>query len=196
MIQIIVNKIMEEKDSKIRGKGKLNCDYGFNEYFEYYLNQFSKAELPLGTEFEDTSFNLNKKLAKKLLSDLNKRIMDNIIENNYEFTIPFRMGSLSIKKRKMKIKLDEEGNLIKSTLPVDYKATKELWEKDEYSKENKIKIYILNEHFDGYRCNFHWEKKIINTSGIKPYCFKPTRNNKRYLAQVIKTNPNIDYYEK
>jgi len=180
---------------KKRGKGKYNNDFGTKDCYDAYIKNIDKNELPLGSDYTNTSYFVNFNTYKEVIKQMNKLVMDSLINNNSEFTIPYRMGELSVKKRKVKIRLDSEGNVIKKALPVDYKATKELWVNDPEAQKNHIKIYLFNEHFDGYKCLFHWKKKDINTKGIKPYCFRPTREYKRELAKQIKTNPNIDFYE-
>lgn len=185
----------EEQLIKKRGKGKFNSSFKPKDIYNSYINNICKKELPLGTTFKDTSYDMNYDKYKRILKKLNSLIMLSLILENNLFIIPFRMGELSIKKRKTKVKLDSEGNLKKSRLPVDYKATKELWASDPKAKEDHIKIYILNDHFGNYRAFFHWKKKDINTKGIKPYSFIPTRDIKRRLAKEIHNNPNIEFYE-
>lgn len=180
---------------KKRTKGKYNSNFGAKDCYLKYISGLDKQDLPFGTNYKDTSYDIKFTLYKQIVKDLNKKVIEALILKNYEFTIPFRMGELSVKKRKTKVRLDENGNVLKSKLPVDYKATKELWAIDPQAKEEHIKIYLFNEHFDGYRCLFYWKKRDINTSGIKPYCFRPTREHKRNLAFQIKNNPDIEFYE-
>jgi hypothetical protein len=180
---------------KKRGKGKYNNDFGSKDCYDKYIESIDKKDLPLGSDYKNTSYFVSFNTYKKILKQMNKLVMNALINDNAEFTMPYRMGELSVKKRKVKIKLDSEGNVIKKAIPVDYKATKELWAKDPEAQKNHTKIYLFNEHFDGYKCLFYWKKKDINTRGIKPYCFRPTREYKRELAKQIKNNPNIDFYE-
>jgi hypothetical protein len=186
---------MTENLTYIRTKGKKNANITTNQMYDNYLNNLSSKELPLGTDIKNTKYYVDKKKYRNILNDLNEKVMNKIIEQSYEFILPYRLGTLKIIKRKLKIKTDEQGNIIKRKLPVDWKATKELWSKDPKAKEMKIKVFNFNEHFNGYKCIFHWSKGKHNISGLKIYSFTPTRTHKRYLAKTIKSNIFIDYYE-
>lgn len=179
-----------------RSKGKLNSDYSISDIYKYYIKQLSEnsKNLPLGSTYKDTDFYLPSKIFAKICADINERILLRVIEHNDEIKLPYRIGSLSVRKYKTKVKLDSEGEVIKDNLPVDYKATKELWANDPAALEARTKIYNLNEHFDGYRTRFHWEKKLCNFKHIKIYKLRIARHYRRHLAKCIKQN-KVDYYD-
>ena len=91
----------------------------------------------------------------KVLGDINKSLLDLIYYENFHLKLPFGLGVICIYIRKNKIKIDEEGNLITHSLPVDWKATKELWEKSESARINKKLIF----HTNKYIANFIWKLK-------------------------------------
>jgi hypothetical protein len=180
----------------IRSKGKLNADYSIKDIYNFYIDLLknNSKKLPLGNTYKDTDFYLPSKTFAKICSDINEKILLRVIEHNDEIKLPYRLGSLSVRKYKTKVRLDNNGEVIKTTLPIDYKATKELWMKDVKAKEDRVKIYNLNEHFNGYRTKFHWEKKLCNFKNIKIYKLRIARNYRRHLAKCIKEN-KVDYYD-
>jgi len=105
----------------------------------------------------------------------NKKVIDRIIFNNFEFKIT-GLGVLSLRKKKLKV--FKEGKINGRYLPIDWVKTKQ------YNK----RIFILNEHTDGYKYFFQFDK--FNHKNKKYYNFKVSRRNSRYLAKVLK-NPDI-----
>ena len=71
----------------------------------------------------------------------------------------------------------------KNKLRIDWEAT----------KKANTKVYHLNEHRAGHRYRFYWEK--VPVSNISVYSFIACRKNKRRLAEILKTQPTIDYFE-
>lgn len=95
------------------------------------------------------------------------------------------LGVLGIRGRKVEARIDEETGHIKK-LHVDWKATKELWERRPDLKEAKHLVFYMNEHTNGVRYAVKWIKdktKLINKTFYK---FVPCRANKRQLAKLIK----------
>ena len=127
----------------------------------------------------DDYYDVGYKTYRKICEDFNKKIMDDILLKSREFKMPFRLGSLRIKKKKMNF-----SSKLKNKLKIDWKAT----------RENKKVIYHLNDHTNGFNYRWYWEKKnaIIKNKSI--YSFQATRTNKRRLAALLKNN-EIDYFE-
>lgn len=119
----------------------------------------------------------------KIVNDFNKFIMANVFNGN-EVVLPSRLGTLSIKGKKVDIKFDEKGRL-KGHAP-DYQATKELWEKCPECKENKQMVFHLNEHTNGIRYKFFWSKNRVLVENKTFYNMIFTRTNKRLLSKLIK----------
>ena len=88
-----------------------------------------------------------------------------IIEEGEFFNVPYRLGTIRIKKRKIDL-----NNL-----------------KPNFSLYNKtgVKTKFLNEHSGGYYCRFYWNKSSAIIKNKFAYSFIPTRWNKRYLAHQI-----------
>jgi hypothetical protein len=130
--------------------------------------------------------------------------MNKILFEAEEFRFPARLGHLRIKKRKVHIELDQNGNIKKEFLRIDYKASWDMWrnlypgktDKEIATIPNKAKVYHLNDNFNGYYCRFYWDKTTMNVSNGTAYCFKVIRKWQRLVAKIL-NDPNltINYYE-
>ena len=131
----------------------------------------------------------------KLVNLFCKFIAKKVLEGE-EVKLPSRTGTLSVKGKKPKIELDEDGKLMNH--PVDYKSTFELWKSCPECKERRQKVYHLNEHSLGIRYKFFWSKKRVLVENKTFYTMRLTRTNKRRLAKLIKqgkeyyVEPNIE----
>lgn len=175
-----------------RNKNKVQVDYKSDDIYKFYKNSCK----------EDKTI-VDKHIYMKVLKAFMKEKFNHMIYDNIEYILPARLGSLKIKSREIKLKLDKEGNLDKSKLSVDYAKTLEVWRKtypnmtiEEIKQipDRKI-VYHLNDHSDGKRAHFYWDKITCNLKNQSAYRYQATRTLKRTLANVIKTMPNIQYYE-
>lgn len=112
-----------------------------------------------------------------IINDYFRYLRDEIIENGKEVKLPCRMGTLQVVKHKPK-------EWTGKSLRIDYHASKE------YGKP----IYHLNEHSNGFKYRFYWNKKNMLTTNKTKYQLIMTRANKRRLAQIIKSRER-DYIE-
>ena len=133
-----------------------------------FYNSYSKDMKQY--EYKDIDYNL----FKNIVIDYFKHIQNEVIEKGKQFVLPARFGTISVRKFKAKPGL----------LQVDYKSSKEL---------GKL-ILLLNDHSDGYRYKFYWDKKKLMIKNCTKYQMVYTRTNKRRLAQILK-NKEKDYIE-
>ena len=121
------------------------------------------------------------------------------------FKMPFRMGSIGIAEEKMKIKFDENGELIKRNLSVDWNTTMILWRKmyPEVKTRSGYKeirgkpiCYYTNEHTDGRVFQFRWKKKYSNIKNKSVYCFDIGKQFRHDLRDMTFKNPNIQFCTK
>jgi hypothetical protein len=170
-----------------RGKGKLISNIKNNDFYKHFLSCLKE----IGSNLQ-----LTQKEYIDIISDFNKAISKKIIYEAYEFNMFYRLGTLRIKKYKPKYEVDVNGKLITKKIPVDYKATKELWERDPVAKQNKKLIFHLNKHSDGYKGYFFWSKLKSNVPNKSGYSFKACRTNSRDLGKAFKDpNLKINFYE-
>jgi len=130
----------------------------------------------------------------KAWKDFAEIITDDIAYTGKDFIMPFRIGTLGVRKHKILVKVNSDGTIDKRSLRPDWSATKKLWEKDEQAKENKQLVFHLNKHFGGYNCKWFWDKTTCSIKNQTAYSLVMSRTNKRKLAKAIFAG-EVDYYE-
>lgn len=173
-----------------RGKSKVKADYKFNDIYKYYKSLYS-----------DDSY-----LSKQQLRELYKEIFENIVKmivlDNMQFRMPANLGYLRIKKKRTEPTINKEGELDTRLLSIDWKATKQLWQ-EKYpgmtSKEiaaipDKPVVRELNEHTDGYRYVWFWEKLTSTVPNQAAYYLNMTRTNDQILSGASKVN-HLNFFE-
>lgn len=176
---------------KVGSSGKITVHVGIRDFFKYYKEKFKDSKHPK-VDYQTYS---------KVINKINEAISNLIIYEGFEFRIPGKLGYISIVRKKIRLKLDENGKVETKYLPVDYKATRELWEKTypnlTYNEileiPNKKRVYQVNKHTAGFTFRWYFNKFTSNATNKSVYFFKPSRTNKRALASYIKsedfTNP-------
>lgn len=145
-------------------KKRVKADYTLNDIYKFYVSKV------------DEKLRHKERLFNKFIKELNKELINKVLDNSETIKLSGNLGKVRIKKQKMSF-------LDASTLRIDWKRT----------KESNVKVYHLNEHRNGYRYRFYWVKNpMVN---ISYYSFVPTRANKRRLSNILTTKPEIDYYE-
>lgn len=163
-----------------RGLGKSNADFGINDYYKYYKNTISSSSF--ASKYRSTLADniVDEKTYKKILRDYFSLITQKVIMESQVVKIPL-LGEFSIRKKKMDF---TELSSRTSGLKIDYKR----------SKEARTIVHFTNEHRDNHSYRFFWQKPKTSTR-LLMYTFRPNRQNKRLLAQILKNNMSIDYYE-
>ena len=147
-----------------RGEGTYKKDFGSNEVYNYYKDNV----IP--------ELQVDKQTFRKICDEFNKLIIDEILVNSEEVRLPYRLGTIRVKKSKMKY--DD-----KNKLKIDWAASRKLGKR----------IYHLNDHTGGYKYRFYWTKGIVKN--ITAYSFIPTRTNTRTLASILKDKDRqLDYF--
>lgn len=120
------------------------------------------------TQYHKTHENAVYLRFKRILDEVNKVIIDSILDRSEAFKMPSGLGLICIVKYKPKTYTDK-------SLSVDYKS----------SKEEGKRIYHLNEHSDGCKFRLYWSKQPYTFADRYKYQLTLTRANKRRLAQLI-----------
>ena len=155
--------------------------YGIKEIYRFYRGN---VEHPVSY-----------KLFVDLWKEFASTVTDDIV-NGKDFVMPFRVGILGIRKKKIFVKLNPDGSIDKRYLRPDWKATKDLWKRDQEAKKNKQLVFHLNKHFGGYNCKWFWDKSTCCITNQSAYSLVMTRENKRKLAKAIfDEDRDVDYYE-
>lgn len=156
-----------------RGLGVYKKDNGTQEIYKFYKEKIKEI---CKNEEELNKILVDKVLYQTICDEFNKLLIDEILINSEEVRLPYRLGTIRVKKSKMKY---EDKNKLK----IDWAASKKL---------NK-RIYHLNDHTGGYKYKFYWTKGIVKN--ITAYSFIPTRTNTRRLASILKDkNRQLDYF--
>lgn len=153
--------------------------HGIDDIYRYYK---SISENPV-----------SKQVFVAAWKDFADLITDDIVAGK-DFVMPFRIGILGIRKRKIQVKLNPDGTIDKRYLRPDWKTTKELWERDNEAKKRKQIVFHLNKHFGGFNCKWFWDKSTCCIVNQTAYSLVMSRDNKRKLAKAIFTG-EVDYYE-
>ncbi len=194
----IDNELMIPK----RGKSLVKSNTKTKDIYQFYKENLKpiytfKENIEENKENKTLGeYDISSKMFSNILRDINKELIKIMILENFEFKIPYRLGLISLKQKKIKIKLDENGELETKNLSLNFKATKDLWKEDDEAKKNKSLIFYTNEHTNGNKVSWWWSKKGANTLGIKVYYFKPCREMSRSHTPYLKDEKlNLQFYE-
>lgn len=144
--------MIKEEFNRRRGKGRITADKGLTDAYDILKDHFG-VDIPFA-KFKEVSYAVNKKIMEEL-------------RNGRELTLPYRLGSLRIKKNKVNL----------NNLKVDF---------DYYNKTGKIKKH-LNSHSDEFYFHYRWDRRTCDIVNYRYYSFVPTRENKRLLSALIKS---------
>lgn len=150
-----------------RGRNKIQGCYTMPDMYNFYkenVDEGSPYDIPYSTYV-------------KIVSSYNKKIIQRLYDG-FIVTLPYRLGTVQIIKKKMYF-----ASQINKKRGINWGDT---------NKYGKV-IHHLNEHSDGYKYLFYWNKKGGPTN-IKGYRYIPTRTMKRTLAKLIKVHKK-DYFE-
>ena len=122
------------------------------------------------------------KVYLKMAASYNKFLIKKVLDGE-EVTLPSRLGTLSIKGRKQKIRFDENGKV--QGLAPDWVKTKKLWDSNPELKAEKKLVYHTNAHTDSIRYKYFWSKNRILIENKTLYSLKLSRDNKRAVHSLI-----------
>lgn len=127
-------------------------------------------------EYTDTNklMDIQYPLFRQILQDYFVFLRDSIVEDGRIMLLPGRFGDISVRKYKGDPK----------RLQFDYKSAKEL----------NTGVWHFNEHTDGYRYRFYWNKVLLLVKNCTKYQMIFTRANKRHLAEIL-NNRKRDYLD-
>jgi hypothetical protein len=157
-------------------------NYGIKDIYKFYKS-YSDNPVPY-------------KVFREVWEAFIEKVIDGIILEGKDFVMPFRLGSVGIRKQKIIVVMSDDGNIDKRYLRPDWKATKDLWETDFAAKERKQLVFHLNKHFGGFNCKWFWDKSTCSVHNQTAYSLVMTRENKRKLsAAIFDEDLEVDYYE-
>jgi hypothetical protein len=158
---------------------KFKNSYSCKDYWQYYCKNCKKIPY---------------KKYKEILDFIMEQYSFLISEKAMDIKFPYRLGQIRIRKYFKSPKF--EGGELVNNLPINYKATKELWESDPEAKENKQVIYLLNQHSDGYMYQIRYTVSDIANryDKLRFLKYKPARIMSRQFSKNIREH-KIDALE-
>lgn len=176
-------KAMSKIEIPNRGKGKYNSDVGMEDFYRYYKNNFVPKR--------GSSYDIDGSTYRSIISDFNMKIIEKIVKESFDFHIPCRLGILGV--RKYKKKPFKYGDKYVKNLPIDWKSTKELWEKNEEARKNKKLVRYLNKDKGGYIYKIFYFKGTANYKNKSAYKFKSSYKFKEIFKKELEKG-EVDYY--
>jgi len=163
---------------------KIDIHRGMKDAYHLYCEKYNNP------------YNLTQTQYSKVFKEIMEEVMKLVLFENTEIRLLANIGNLRVQKRKIKLKLDDEGNLITRNLRVDWLATNQLWDEDEDSKKSKVLVYHMNDHTDRYNMRFYFDKRTSFIKNQTSYSLLMSRKWKRELAKILKDEKSkIDYFE-
>lgn len=169
-------------------KKKIKSDYTSIHLYKFFKEKYNS--------------NISKTTYVNVLRDFFTAVVNIMIYEGKEFSMSYKLGSIRVRKSKIKIKLNKDGKLDKRYLIPDWGACRKLWKKlypDKTWKEivaikDKPMVYHENKHTDGYKHEWHWDKSTCLVRNSSAYTFDMTRGNDRKLSKALKTEGyKLDY---
>jgi hypothetical protein len=169
---------------------KIVADVGAEEIYKNYCDKYKNKH------------NLTQRQYGEILDKFFIKLMDVLIFKGQEFTMPYRLGNIRIRKHLNKLKLTPEGNIDKRHLRPDWGGCRKLWNKIYQGKtweeivqiKNKPMMYHENRHSEKYGHAWHWDKLTCLVKNNTAYTLDISRTNDRKLATALKrTDLSLDY---
>lgn len=150
------------------GKARPRVMGGFKteDYYRYYRN--NKGALKLSA-------------FRRIIRAANKALVEEVLANAESYTLPYGIGTIDFRKSKNRAFMTKDG--VKSSSPVDWKKTMELWVEDSQAHRNKIKVKYSNMHTARYSFSVRCFNKRFKNHEYFKMTFK--RSFKRALAERI-----------
>ena len=142
------------------------------------------------------------KLYKDVCYRYNSALSKAIIELSFEFKIPYRLGTLRIRKNKQKFKIID-GKLKPRKSMIDWYNTRYvLWKRLYPGKTlselkqipDKPLVMFTNEHSNGEIMRWYWDKRYTKVPNCRSYMFKPVKQNRLDLSKHIKSDEKYNDY--
>jgi len=157
---------------------KVKCHFGMNDYYSFYRKEYDEVD---------------RSVFGKVITDFNKGIGDMIIDEGLEYFIPKIGFELILRKEKRRPRV-KDGKLL-NNIPVDWKKTNALWEKDSDAKEKKLLVRYNNSHTSGFIFRVYFKKFNARIKYRSVYKFQVNRGLKRQITKLINTeDKNLDAF--
>lgn len=150
---------------------RIKTDYGNYDYYKHFMDSNINSTVTRST-------------FGKIIKEFNTHVRDRISTKGAEYIMPCRAGKIELRKIKTEVSIDDEGNIV-NNLPINWKATRELWNENESAKDRKTKIRYTNEHTNGHTFRIFYRTSKANYKNKSIYKLKFNRTLKRQLSKSI-----------
>ena len=168
-----IKNVTGPREHKVRGS------WGVYDAYKWY-----RKHKPI-----DKKYILTESQYFSIIREINTRLRDRLIEGE-DITLPCRLGRLEI--RKYPAIITNEGNQIKTNLPIDWDATLKLWYEDKKCFEDKFLVRINVPEI--FKVFYNKTNAIYNNKSF--YQFSPNRELKKGLKHSIKEDSSFDAFIK
>jgi hypothetical protein len=171
-------------------------------------NPRRKVDFKEGDFYKYYKQNAKTPVSRQVFAQFSKKLGNGIIRlvtfDGVEVIFPWRVGTLYLKRRETKVYFDDVGNVDKHFMRVDWNKTLKHWDKVYEGKsmeevkgiKDKKYFFHLNEHSDGFKYRWYWDRVTSNVKNQSFYNFRPIRKIKRELTDFIRITGNkVKYYE-
>ena len=152
--------------------------FGSEEIYKYYV--------------KNTAYKrryVNKMVFRSFLKGVFRDIIVILVKDGIRFFPVYGLGSIVMSKRKQKVYINDEGKISRQGYMIDWKRTKEMWERSPEKKEQKKFVYYDNPELKGYLAKVSWYKPLPHMNKYRWYRFRFTRQNRKFLSSILKAFP-------
>ena len=159
------------------------------DFYNFYISDTLKVVRKQGKKIDKTNpYYLEYSKFAAIIKDFNVGIFNLLLYNSFVFKMPFNLGEISIRKKKVEPYINKEGKMV-NLLPIDYRQTKLLQDKDPEAREKDLKVYHTNDHSNGYVAKLYYDKpSSIIFPNKKLYRVQATRDMKVALNKIMTSN--------
>jgi hypothetical protein len=153
-----------------RGKNKIKGCYTLVKMYQEYIKEIEP----------DSPYYIDYNTFIKVNTEYLQGIIDYLLNTSLPFKLPYRLGSFQIVKKKIYFKYQQRNYKGSIDWPASIAAGKQ--------------VFYTNDHTDGYKYLFYWDRTMCRVENNSRYKFIPCRTVKRRLAYYI-NNKVRDYLE-
>ena len=150
---------------------RIKADYGSGDYYNHFIKTTGMTHI-------------SRSLFGEIIREFNSHVRDRISTKGAEYTFPGRIGKVELRKKKTEVYIGDNGKIV-NNLPINWKATRELWHEIPLAKEKKTKIMYTNEHTGCHTFRIFYRTSKANFKNKSIYKMRFNRTLKRQLSQSI-----------
>lgn len=131
---------------------------------------------------------VDKQVYLKIAAEYMKFLLVLVLDGE-EVTLPEKLGTLSIKGKKEKVRTEKvNGEIVIKGLAPNWPKTWQLRKNNPEARKKRKIVYHTNAHTNGIRYRYLWRKLNVTVTNKTLYSLVMTRTNKREASARIKNN--------